>query len=173
MQPSLIQFPHEDKCKNHRNLRVRRIFPGLAGCLLTWHTRVHFSQVHIDHASILSFIKQITMKKFIVLYHAPADAMAQTANSTPEEQAKGMEAWMAWSLKCGDKLVDLGSPLMNGKQLKPNGENAGSGREVAGYSVLQAESMDEAVALMQGHPHLGWNADCSIEVHETMPLPGM
>lgn len=113
------------------------------------------------------------MKKFIVLYHAPIDAMQQTANTSPEDQAKGMEAWMTWAKKCGDKLVDLGNPLTNGQQLSPDGKSAASKQNVAGYSVLQAENMEEAKALLQGHPHLGWNAACTIEVHESMPLPGM
>ena len=113
------------------------------------------------------------MKKFIVLYHAPMDAVMQTANASPEEQAKGMEGWMQWAKKCGDKLVDLGAPLMNGVELMPGGKNKSSTKNVTGYSILQAENMDEAKALLQGHPHLGWNAACSIEVHETIPLPGM
>jgi hypothetical protein len=113
------------------------------------------------------------MKKFIVLYHAPADAMQQTANTSPEEQAKGMEVWMQWAKKCGDKLLDLGSPLMNGQQISPDGKNKTSDKNVVGYSILQAENMEDAKSLLQGHPHLGWNAACSIEVHETMPLPGM
>jgi len=113
------------------------------------------------------------MKKFIVLYHAPADAMNQTANTSPEEQAKGMELWMDWAKKCGDKLVDLGAPLSNGQQLTPDGKSKSSNKNVAGYSILQAENMDEAKTLLKGHPHLGWNAECSIEVYETMALPGM
>jgi hypothetical protein len=119
-----------------------------------------------------SHFKLNHMKKFIVLYHAPADAMKQTASSSPEEQAKGMELWMQWAKKCGDKLVDLGAPLMNGQQLMPGGKSKNSTNDIVGYSILQAENMDEAKNLMQGHPHLGWNAACSIEVHETMPLPG-
>jgi hypothetical protein len=112
------------------------------------------------------------MKKFIVIYHAPQDAMKQTANLPKAEQAKGMEAWMAWAKQCGSKLVDLGSPLAQGQALTPAGSKP-SAKGVAGYSILQAESMDEAKSLLKGHPHLGWNAACSIEVHEVMPLPGM
>jgi hypothetical protein len=121
------------------------------------------------------FVNQntITMKKFMVLYHAPIDAQAQMADTPPEAQAEGMKAWMTWAQKCGDSLVDLGSPLMNGTQIKPDGNNQNSSREVAGYSVLQAENIQAAMDLMQGHPHLGWNAGCSIEIHEVMPLPGM
>jgi hypothetical protein len=113
------------------------------------------------------------MKKFIVLYHAPIDAMKQMASVPKEMQAKGMEAWMQWAKKCGSNLVDLGTPLTNGEALLPNGQSKTSDKNVAGYSVLQAENLDAAKALLQGHPHLGWNAECSIEVHEVMPLPGM
>ena len=113
------------------------------------------------------------MKKFVMIYHAPADAVKQTASATPEQQVKGMEMWTQWAKKCGDKLVDLGSPLMKGQQLSANGTSKSTGSDIVGYSILQAENMDEAKSLLQGHPHLGWNADCSIEVHETMALPGM
>lgn len=113
------------------------------------------------------------MKKYIVLYHAPTDAMKQMASVPKEEQAKGMEAWMQWAKKCGSQLVDLGAPLANGLALLPNGQSKNSDKSVAGYSVLQAENMEQAKVLLQGHPHLGWNAGCSIEVHEAMPLPGM
>lgn len=113
------------------------------------------------------------MKKFLVIYHATADAMKQTASMSKEDQAKGMEGWMTWAQKCGDKLVDMGSPLMNGQQLSAEGKSKNSNKDVAGYSILQAENLDEAKALLQGHPHLGWNAECTIEVHETMPIPGM
>ena len=112
------------------------------------------------------------MKKYIVIYHAPEELMAQSANSTPEEMEKGMEPWMVWAAKCGDQLVDLGAPLMGGQKLLPDGKIENSIREVAGYSVLQAENMEEAKALLDGHPHLAWDGACEIEVHEVMPLPG-
>ena len=112
------------------------------------------------------------MKKYVVLYTAPIEASQQMAEVPPEEQAKGMQAWMQWAQRCGDKLVDLGSPLTGGQKLSPNG-SSNSNLNIAGYSILQADSIDEAKALLQGHPHLGWNADCTIEVYETMPIPGM
>ncbi len=113
------------------------------------------------------------MKKFIVIYTAPVDAMQQTANSSPEDQAKGMEAWMAWAKRCGDNLVDLGNPLANGLQLNPDGTSVKSRLNVAGYSILQAENIEQAKSLLIDHPHLGWNSGCSIEIHETMSIPGM
>ena len=113
------------------------------------------------------------MKKFIVIYHAPANAGDEMSKMTPEQQAKGMEGWMIWAKKCGDRLIDMGSPLANGQQLTANSKSNSSNKEVAGYSILQAKDMNEAKALLQGHPHLAWNAACSIEVHESMPIPGM
>jgi hypothetical protein len=113
------------------------------------------------------------MKKFIVIYHAPVEAQEQTASASAEDQAKGMEAWMQWAAQCGNKLVDMGTPLTNGQLLSPGGVSRASDKHVTGYSILQAENMNEARELLKGHPHLGWNADCSIEVHESMALPGM
>jgi hypothetical protein len=114
------------------------------------------------------------MKKFLILYKAPVDAMTQTANATPEQQAKGMEAWMLWSKKCGDQLVDMGSPLMNPWQISPGDKITNSKNQIAGYSILEAENMDGAIGMLKGHPHIsGWSADATIEVHESMPIPGM
>ena len=47
------------------------------------------------------------MKKFIVIYHAPAELTAQTANLSPEDQAKGMEGWMQWAQKCKYFEIDI------------------------------------------------------------------
>lgn len=112
------------------------------------------------------------MKNFIVIYHAPADAWKQNENNSPEDMKKGMEEWMVWAQKCGDKLVDMGNPLMGGVKLSPDGSSSASEKNVCGYSVLQAENMDEAKSLLEEHPHLKWAAECEIEVHETMPVPG-
>ena len=113
------------------------------------------------------------MKKFIVLYHASADAMKEIMNATPEQQKAGMDGWMHWAAKCGDKLVDMGSPLMGGQTISRDGKTKNSTKEVTGYSVLRATDMNEAKSLLEGHPHLAYNAACSIEVHENMPLAGM
>ncbi len=69
-------------------------------------------------------------------------------------------------------LVDMGTPLGNGQKVTKNGTTP-STKEVVGYSVIQANSMEDAVELLKGHPHLDWVDSCEIEVHECMPLPGM
>ncbi len=92
-------------------------------------------------------------------------------NASPEDMEKGMEAWMAWAAKCGDGLVDMGSPLNGGQTVSKSGSSP-SDRNVVGYSILQAEDMQGAQALLEGHPHLDWADGCEIEVHESMPMPG-
>ena len=110
------------------------------------------------------------MKKFIVIYHAPGEAMDKMKDATPEEMQEGMKPWMDWAAKCGDGLVDMGTPLAGGQKVTSEGTSS-SDKQVVGYSILQAEDMAGAVAMLEGHPHLAWTAGCEIEVHESMPLP--
>lgn len=115
-----------------------------------------------------------TGKRFLIIYHAPIDAMEQTMNASPEEMAKGMALWKAWAKRAGSKLTDLGAPLVNGKRLHSNGSSAPSNKDVTGYSLLEADDWEELEDLLSGHPHIsGWHPGATIEVHETMLIPGM
>ena len=111
------------------------------------------------------------MKKFIVLYIAPQSAQAQMAESSPEAAQEGMKAWMAWAERAGEGIVDLGTPLGEGKEITATGSsetNTGMG----GYTILQAEDLTGAQTLLDGHPHL-MMPGASIQVYETLDLPGM
>ncbi|MAZ40753.1 hypothetical protein CL654_01375 [bacterium] len=113
------------------------------------------------------------MKKFIVIYYANKEAQAEmekSGNQSEEDIKKAMEPWMEWAKACGDNLVDLGTPLGGGKKITSSGSEA-SEKGAVGYSILQANSMDDAEKMLQNHPHTSWNAGCSIEVYEAMPLP--
>ena len=110
------------------------------------------------------------MKKFIVIYNAPASWTELMPDASPEDMKKGMESWMVWAKKCGSGLVDMGTPLGGGQKVTQSGSSP-SGNNVVGYSILQAENMEAAKALLKGHPHLDWASGCEIEVHESMPMP--
>ena len=115
-----------------------------------------------------------TGRKFLVIYHAPLEALAQTANMSPEEQDEGMAKWQAWAERCGSKLLDMGAPILDGKRVSSQGDPTASTREVVGYSMLTAEDWDDVMSLLEGHPHIsGWNLEATIEIHETMKMPGM
>ena len=111
------------------------------------------------------------MAKFVFIYHAPMTP-AEAAPPSPEEMEQVMGAWMAWSEKVGAGMVDFGTPLAGGVQVTPNG-TAPSTRDVAGYTILEADDMDAALALAQAHPHLNMPGGCTIEVHAAQPVPGM
>lgn len=110
------------------------------------------------------------MKKFVVIYHAPAEAMAAMAEATPEQKMEGMKPWLAWKDSVGDQMVDFGAPLMPGLRLLPDGTTENSTKEVTGYSILQANDMEDAKSLLKGHPHLAWTGGCDIELHECVDM---
>ena len=108
------------------------------------------------------------MTKYLVLYRAATSAREQMANATPEQAKAGMDAWMAWAQRAGDAIVDLGSPLGDAAHLGAGSSNG----HVGGYSILQADSMDAAEKVLDGHPHLHMPG-ASIDVMEFMAMPGM
>jgi hypothetical protein len=110
------------------------------------------------------------MKKFMLVYHA---ATPEAAHSHDEEEMKAvMGAWMAWGEKVGSRMVDFGTPLAGGTRVAPDGSTASSVREVVGYTIIEAESFDDALGLAKEHPHLQMPGGCVIEVHEAQPVPG-
>jgi hypothetical protein len=117
---------------------------------------------------------QKSTKRFLILYHVPAEAMAQIPNDTPEQREEGMKLWKAWGKKVGSKMADFGTPLFNGKNLNSKGVTVPSTKEVAGYSLLDARDFEEVLELVTGNPHIsGWHPEATIEIHETMYIPGM
>ena len=109
------------------------------------------------------------MNKYLVIYYAPAEAMATMATAIPEEKEAGMGAWMAWKEKAGDAVVNFGAPLMPGQNSTNGNDWTASNNEVSGYSVLQAESMEALQALCVDHPHLQ-SPGATLGLHEVMPM---
>ena len=87
------------------------------------------------------------MKKFLVLYMAQgADIETMMKNSTPEQQKKGMEAWMKWMGDHKAAMVDGGAPL--GKTKKVDSKGASDTKNgVCGYSIVQAVSHEAATKM--------------------------
>jgi hypothetical protein len=84
------------------------------------------------------------MKKFMVLYMATGPEFEKMMkNSTPEQQKKGMDAWMKWMNANKASIVEGGAPLGKTKRVDSNGAS-NTKNEIGGYSVVQAESHDAA-----------------------------
>jgi len=112
------------------------------------------------------------MGRYIVLYEAPLGIAERFAQATPEEAMVGMQLWIDWAQKIGTGLVDPGKPLGNAMRVTPSGV-AAIDSNIIGMSILQAESMDEALSMVKDHHHLHWAEDCEITVLEEMPIPEM
>ena len=112
------------------------------------------------------------MGKYVALYYSTPAHMEAMKTASPEDMQEGIKSWMAWSQKCGDGIVDFGAPLGGGMKVAKSGSSP-SDSGVMMYSILQAESMEGAMALVQDHPHLSWPGDGEVEVYECMNLPLM
>ncbi|MEM7370897.1 MAG: hypothetical protein AAF587_19940 [Bacteroidota bacterium] len=110
------------------------------------------------------------MKKFIAIYNAPAEVLAQMENATPEQKAAGMEPWMAWKAQHDANIVDFGAPLTPGQNVNQEGNWNGSGTQVSGYSIVQGESLESVKGMFTNHPHISWAAGCSIDIHECVSM---
>ena len=111
------------------------------------------------------------MSKYLFIYHAPTTP-ADAAPPPPEEMEAVMGEWNTWAGRVGEGMVDFGTPLAGGTRVTTEGTSP-SEREVVGYSIIEAENVDAALELAQGHPHLNMPGGCEIEVHEAQAVPGM
>jgi hypothetical protein len=111
------------------------------------------------------------VNKYLVLYQSPVSAREMMASASPEAAQAGMDAWMAWARRCGDAIVDLGMPLGEGLRIAAASKSAVSS-SATGYSIVQADSLEDVAALLEDHPHLQMSSDASIDVLESLPVPG-
>jgi|RhiMetdeSRZDD1v2_1073273.scaffolds.fasta_scaffold1364851_2 hypothetical protein len=95
------------------------------------------------------------MKSFIVLYSGP---------TTPPDASH--EGWPEWFEGLGHRLVDLGSPMLNGFVAHADATSSDAPAPLRGYSVIQAEDRDEVLRLLRDHPFLVGGREHTIEVFE-------
>jgi hypothetical protein len=113
------------------------------------------------------------MKRFMVLYMAPAAEFEKAMrDSTPEQQKQAMDGWMKWMNANQRSIADGGAPLGKTTRVDSKGVSA-TKNEIGGYTIVQANSHDEAAKMFgKDHPHFtmpgAW-----IEIIEIMPMPAM
>jgi hypothetical protein len=107
------------------------------------------------------------MSKFIYIYKGPATPMDQF---TEEQSAAQMAAWGAWMGKLGPALLDAGSPFAAGTSVVDDGTVA-EASDLNGYSIVEAENLEAAKALVDGNPFLASrNGKFSVEVFELVDM---
>jgi hypothetical protein len=95
------------------------------------------------------------MTKFVLLAHGAMD-------HTPEFQ----QAHRAWWASMQGHVIDSGNPLANGRDVTKDGsvtDIAEAGEPALGYSIIEADTLADAVALLQGCPMDMW-------VYEAVPM---
>jgi hypothetical protein len=86
------------------------------------------------------------------------------------ERKKVMDAWGAWFGRLGEAVVDPGNPIgPKAKSISSDGSvhDGAVGTAASGYSILKADSLNQAVELAKGCPVL--ESGARISVYETFP----
>jgi hypothetical protein len=86
----------------------------------------------------------------------------------PEDGNACMSRWRAWMGQVGGAMINPGTPLKPGKTLSAEGvSDSARGEPLTGFSIVSADSLDAAVALVSRCPHL---AHGTIDVAQAMDM---
>ena len=98
------------------------------------------------------------MADYLLLYGAGG-----SMPETEAEQAAVMEAWNKWFGDLGSALKDGGNPTTpNAKQIGTDGSVSDVGASASGYSIITADSLDEATAMAKGCPVLAGGSPITV-----------
>ena len=118
------------------------------------------------------------MKTFMAVYTGTPDAFEIYQKQFPDPEKRkaneeaGMEAWMKWGETHAKSIVDNGAPLGRTKRVTRDGI-ADIRNNVAGYTIVKAESQEAAAKLFVGHPHFTIFPGEGVEIMECLPMPEM
>lgn len=103
-----------------------------------------------------------------MVYKGEATDMSEM---TEEEAGEVMAKWGAWIERVGPALSDIGTPFGPGTSLVDDG-TTGTAISLTGYSIVEADDVDGALQLADGHPYLSeGKGDYAIDLFELMPVP--
>lgn len=108
------------------------------------------------------------MTSFILVYLGGAQP------SDPEEGKAHFDKYRAWLGSLGDALISPANPLKDTTVITPGGTvTPGSITEMSGFTVIQAESIQDAIKMARTCPFLeiGGTLEVSELVHINSPDP--
>lgn len=116
------------------------------------------------------------MKRFMAIFVGSPEALARWRATEDEMRKKGekagMEAWMKWATDNKKSIVDNGSPLGKTKRIDRNGISD-TKNDIGAYTVVEAESHEDAAKLFLNHPHFMIFPGEAVEVMECLPMPNI
>lgn len=87
---------------------------------------------------------------------------------SPEDSEKNMEKFKTWMDSLGDALISPGNPLGLSKTVSSDGvSEIRENNPLLGFSLLKADSLDDAVNIIKNCPFLEYG---SIEVSEILKM---
>ena len=114
------------------------------------------------------------MKRYLAVFTGSPSAMGQWQALPDEErqkrQAEGVTAWKKWGTVNAASIVDMGGPLSRTKLISKTGISD-IRNNLAGFTVVQAESQEAAARLFVDHPHFTIFPGEGVEVMEVLPIP--
>jgi len=115
------------------------------------------------------------MKNFLAIYLGTPAAISAW-RSLPEavraeRDAAGIKAWHEWVDRHKGRIVEIGGPLGKTKSVSKAGV-ADVRNDMTAFTVVRAESHDEAAKLFENHPHFTIFPGEAIEIMEVLPIPG-
>ena len=104
------------------------------------------------------------MAKYLLLF------MGGSMPQTEDEQAAVMKAWESWFTEVGPAVADQGNPFTSdAKRIASDGTVSVAEASASGYTILEADSLDQATKLAGGCPVLQGGANITIfETFEVM-----
>jgi hypothetical protein len=102
------------------------------------------------------------MANYLLAYKG--GSMAQTDG----EREEAMSRWGAWFGGLGQAVVDAGNPFGPSTSVAQNGGGGGASSGLSGYSVLSADTLDQAAQLAKDCPVIA--AGGSVDIYETIPI---
>ena len=108
------------------------------------------------------------MPSYMMVYKGEATDMA---DMSPDQVREVMGKWAAWIEGLGAALRDVGTPFGPASSLVDDGSD-GVAVALSGYSIVEADDMDGARRLADGHPYLSdGRGNYAIDIYEMMPVP--
>lgn len=102
------------------------------------------------------------MAKFVYVY--TGGQMAET----PEAQEQAMQAWGAWFGTLGESVTDMGNPFGQSSTVSSAGIADGGACGAGGYSIVSADSLDDATAMAKDCPVVAGGG--AVEVYEAIAM---
>lgn len=96
------------------------------------------------------------------------DKLSEGDRHTKERE--GIAAWKAWVEKNQGAIVTMGGPLGKTKKVTHRGIEDTS-NELGAFTVVRAESHEQAAKLFEKHPHFTIFPGDSVEIMPVLPIP--